>query len=183
MQIMVLGSGGREHAIAWKLLQSDRVQSLTLVPGNPGALSQLQGQFPNKKINAWFDSLKGAENLAKLASKTKSAKFDFIVVGPDNVLADGAVEIFEKEGLKIFGPTSAAAKLESSKLFAKQVMKAAKVPTAEFYEAHSADAAIKLLHDLNWTKKQWVIKADGLALGKGVEVCENLAEALRGVAR
>lgn len=183
MQIMVLGAGGREHAIAWKLLQSPRVQSLTLNPGNPGALEQLKSQFPEKKIDAWFLPLKGPENLSKLAAKAKSANYDFVIVGPDSVLADGAVEIFQNEGIKIFGPTSAAAKLESSKLFAKQVMKSAKVPTAEFYEATSAAAAIQLLNDLNWTKKQWVIKADGLALGKGVEVCETLAEALRGVER
>ncbi|MBC7371490.1 MAG: phosphoribosylamine--glycine ligase, partial [Bdellovibrionaceae bacterium] len=142
-----------------------------------------QAQFPEKTVDAWFTPLKGQDNLTKLAAKTKSSGYDFVVVGPDNVLADGAVEIFEREGIKIFGPTSAAAKLESSKLFAKQVMKSARVPTAEFYEANSAEAAVQLLKDLNWTKRQWVIKADGLALGKGVEVCENLTEALRGLER
>jgi phosphoribosylamine--glycine ligase len=183
MQIMVLGSGGREHAMAWKFLQSNRVQGLTMVPGNPAAIAQLKVQFPKKTVEAWSDSIKGTEALTKLAVKTKKAGFDFIAVGPDNALADGAVDVFEKEGLKIFGPTSAAAQLESSKLFAKRMMKAARVPTAEFYEATSVPAAEQLLRDLNWTKKQWVIKADGLALGKGVEICENLEEALKGLER
>jgi phosphoribosylamine--glycine ligase len=183
MQVMVLGSGAREHAIAWKLLQSPRVQALTLVPGNPAALAQLQNQFPRKTVQVWSDSLKGSESLSKLAAKTKKSNIDFIVVGPDNALADGAVDVFEKEGLKIFGPTRAAAMLETSKLFSKRMMKAARVPTAEFYEATSVVAAEKLLKDLNWTKKQWVIKADGLALGKGVEICETLPEALKGLER
>src|SRR5437868_11448342 len=101
MQVMVLGSGAREHALAWKLLQSERVQRLTLVPGNPAALKQLQIQFPQKTVQVWEDSLRGAEALGKLAAKSKNAKIDFVVVGPDNALADGAVDVFATEGLKI----------------------------------------------------------------------------------
>jgi len=183
MQVMVLGSGAREHAIAWKLLQSPRVQSLILVPGNAAALAQLQTQFVDKKVSAWSESLKGNEALVKLAEKTKKSGIDFIVVGPDNALADGAVDAFQKQGLKIFGPTSAAAQLETSKLFAKRIMREARVPTAEFYEASSYDATRKLLKDLNWAKKQWVIKADGLALGKGVEICETPAHAAKALER
>jgi phosphoribosylamine--glycine ligase len=183
MQVLVLGSGGREHALAWKLLFSERIQSLIMVPGNPAALAQLQHQFPKKSVTAWDESLKGTENLSRLAVKAKALDVDYVVVGPDNALADGAVDIFQREGLKTFGPTRAAAMLETSKLFAKRVMKDAKVPTAEFYEATSVDAATKLLQDLNWQQKQWVIKADGLALGKGVEICESKLEALKGLER
>ncbi len=183
MQVMVIGAGAREHAIAWKLLQSERVQNLTLVPGNAGALEQLQTQFPNKNIQLWSDSTKGGEALQALAKKTKLARFDFVIVGPDNALADGAVDAFTAEGIKAFGPTQTAAQLETSKIFAKHIMRAAKVPTAEFYEALSVSEAEKILRGLNWAVKQWVIKADGLALGKGVEICETLSEALKALTR
>ncbi|MGZ3797431.1 MAG: phosphoribosylamine--glycine ligase [Pseudobdellovibrionaceae bacterium] len=183
MKILLLGSGGREHAMAWKLLASARVQSLVMVPENPAAIQQLQNQYAAKSVSAWTDSVKGAEALVRLAKKAKELKFDFVVVGPDNVLADGAVDIFEKEGLGIFGPSQVAARLESSKIFAKKVMQAAKVPTAEGYEVRSVAEAKQLLLDLNWQKKQWVIKADGLALGKGVEICETQEQALQALGR
>lgn len=180
MKVLVIGSGGREHAIAWKLLQSARITSLVMVPENAAALAQLRYQYFGKEIHAWTDSLK---DLPALAAKTKEAGFDFVVVGPDNALADGAVDIFEKQGLKVFGPTQSAAKLESSKIFAKKIMQAANVPTAEAYEVYSVADAKTLLRDLNWQRKQWVIKADGLALGKGVEICENLQQALEAIER
>lgn len=183
MQVVVLGSGGREHAIAWKLLQSNRVQKLILVPGNDGALEQLQSQYPSKEIQFWQDSIKGRDSLQALAKKTKLAHVDFVVVGPDNALADGAVDAFEAEGVRAFGPTQAAAQLETSKIFAKHIMKAAKVPTAEFYEATSVLEAKKILSSLNWNEKQWVIKADGLALGKGVEICETPDDASKALTR
>lgn len=183
MQIMVLGSGGREHAIAWKLLQSEQVQSLIWVPGNPAAVEQLRHLFPQKSVQSWKEPLQGAEALEQLAVKSKNANIDFVIVGPDNVLADGAVDIFEAKGLKIFGPSRAAAQLEASKLFAKRKMKAAGVPTAAFYEAESVSKAQEILKGLDWQRKQWVIKADGLALGKGVEICETLADALKGLER
>lgn len=183
MKILVLGSGGREHAMAWKLLASQRVQSLVMVPENPAAIQQLQNQYAKKTVSAWNDSLKGPAALAQLAKKAKEQKIDFVVVGPDNALADGAVDIFEKEGLGIFGPRQAAARLESSKIFAKKVMQAAKVPTAEGYDVRSVAEARQLLLDLNWQKKQWVIKADGLALGKGVEICETQEQGLQALER
>lgn len=183
MRVLVLGSGGREHTIAWKLLQSPKVKTLVMCPENSAAIEQLRREYSKKEINAWDDSVKGSDSLKSLATKAKAQKIDFVVVGPDNVLADGAVDIFTREGLKIFGPTQAAAKLESSKIFAKQVMKAAKVPTADSYEVYSLADAQKLVNDLNWVRKQWVLKADGLALGKGVEICENREQALAGLAR
>jgi phosphoribosylamine--glycine ligase len=93
------------------------------------------------------------------------------------------VDIFEQEGLPIFGPRQAAARIESSKIFAKKIMQAAKVPTAEGYSVRSVLEARQLLLDLNWQKKQWVIKADGLALGKGVEICESQEQGLQALAR
>ncbi|MBS1969648.1 MAG: phosphoribosylamine--glycine ligase [Bdellovibrionales bacterium] len=182
MRVLVLGSGGREHAMAWKLLQSPKIKTLVMCPENTAALEQMRQQY-KKDITGWNDSVKGADSLLALAKKAKSQKIDLVVVGPDNVLADGAVDIFQKEGLAIFGPTQAAARLESSKIFSKQVMKAAKVPTADSYEVHSVADAEKLVKDLNWVRKQWVLKADGLALGKGVEICETREQALTALAR
>lgn len=177
MKILLLGSGGREHALAWKLSQSPRVHSLVMVPHSAAAIEQLRGQFPDKNITSWTDSIRGEEALAKLAKKAKDEGFDFVVVGPDNALADGAVDIFASLGLPAFGPSQAAARLESSKIFSKRVMHAAQVPTAESYEVASVADAREILPDLDWTKKQWVLKADGLALGKGVEICETLEQA------
>lgn len=182
MRVLVLGSGGREHAMAWKLLQSPKIKTLVMCPENTAALEQMRQQY-KKDITGWNDSVKGADSLLALVKKAKSQKIDLVVVGPDNVLADGAVDIFQKEGIAIFGPTQAAARLESSKIFSKQVMKAAKVPTADSYEVHSVADAEKLVKDLNWVRKQWVLKADGLALGKGVEICETREQALAALGR
>lgn len=183
MKVLVLGSGGREHAMAWKLLQSPRVQSLVMVPDNAAAIAQMKNQFADKKVSSWADSIRGEEALSFLAKKVKSEDFDFVVVGPDNALADGVVDIFEAHGLRTFGPTKAGARLESSKIFSKRVMQAAKVPTAEGYEVYSLKEAEALLKDLNWKNKQWVLKADGLALGKGVEICETLEQAQTALGR
>jgi phosphoribosylamine--glycine ligase len=177
MKILVIGNGGREHAMAWKLLQSPRVESLVMVPDNAAAIAQMQNQFSGKKISSWTDSIRGEEALGLLAKKVKSEKIDFVVVGPDNALADGAVDIFEANGIPAFGPTKAGAHLESSKIFSKQVMQAAGVPTAEGHEVHSLADAASLIKKLDWKSKQWVLKADGLALGKGVEICETLEQA------
>jgi phosphoribosylamine--glycine ligase len=177
MKILVIGNGGREHAMAWKLLQSARVETLVMVPDNAAAIAQMQNQFAGKKISSWTDSIRGEEVLGLLAKKVKAEKFDFVVVGPDNALADGAVDIFEAMGIPAFGPTKAGAMLESSKIFSKQVMQAAGVPTAEGHEVHSLADASALIKKLDWKSKQWVLKADGLALGKGVEICETLEQA------
>lgn len=182
MKILVIGSGGREHALAWKLLQSSRVQSLVLAPGNDAALVQLQTQFSTKQVTAWKDSIAGSAALQALTEKSLAAGIDFVVVGPDNALADGAVDIFTAAGLPSFGPTQAAAQLESSKIFSKNVMKVAGIPTAEFFESRGLEATEALLQKLNWNK-HWVLKADGLALGKGVEICESLDEALKALQR
>ncbi|WP_413290957.1 phosphoribosylamine--glycine ligase [Bdellovibrio sp. HCB337] len=183
MKILVIGSGGREHALAWKLLQSTRVQSLVMVPENAAAIVQLQKQFVGKEIQPWQDSIRGEEALKTLAQKAKDQRIDFVVVGPDNALADGAVDIFESLGIPSFGPSKEAARLESSKIFSKKIMQEAGVPTAEGHEVYSPAEAKTVLQSLDWTKKQWVIKADGLALGKGVEICETLPQALEALTR
>lgn len=183
MKVLVIGSGGREHAIAWKLLQSPRVQSLVMVPDNAAALAQLKNQYAGKEITSWPDSIRGEHALQLLVQKAKSAGIEFVVVGPDNALADGAVDHFEAEGLPAFGPTQAGAALESSKIFSKKVMHAAKVPTAQSYQVTSLPEAEDVLKDLDWQTKHWVLKADGLALGKGVEICESLEQAQAALGR
>jgi phosphoribosylamine--glycine ligase len=177
MTVAVIGAGAREHALAWKLLHSDRVQSLILVPGSEPALEQLQRQFASKHVARWSDGITGPEALRDLGEKLRADGVKFVVVGPDNALADGAVDILSAAGVPTFGPSRAASEIESSKTFSKRLMASAGVPTAEFYEATSVAAAEKILRDLDWKNKHWVIKADGLALGKGVEICETLESA------
>lgn len=183
MKILVLGSGGREHALSWKLLQSPKVQSLVMVPGNAAAIAQMQKQFSQKTVTSWSDSIRGQEALSLLAEKARKEGIEFVVVGPDDALADGAVDIFEAAGLPAFGPTKAAAQLESSKIFSKRVMRAAGIPTAESHETFSLQETEELLGKLDWQNKQWVLKADGLALGKGVEICETREQAQAALTR
>jgi phosphoribosylamine--glycine ligase len=130
------------------------------------------------ELERW--SLKDFNTLAKRAVEEKVG---LVVVGPDNALADGIVDTFEKHGLLCFGPTQAAARIESSKEFAKEVMKAAEIPTAKHFVARSLSEAQKILKSVPWKSTGWVVKADGLALGKGVEVCADYETALAASAR
>jgi phosphoribosylamine--glycine ligase len=162
MKILVVGSGGREHALAWKLAQSPRVQMVYVAPGNGG--TELDVRLQNVPITdpAWLAQFAIKENIA------------FTVVGPEAPLAAGIVDHFRDQGLKIFGPTKAAAQLESSKDFAKAFMKRHGIPTAEYQTFADAKAA----HDyVNANGAPIVIKADGLAAGKGVVVAMSLDEA------
>src|SRR4030081_1316510 len=162
MKILVIGSGGREHALAWKLAQSQRIQMVYVARGNGG--TALDIRLKNVPITdpAW---------LAQFALKEHIA---LTVVGPETPLAAGIVNIFREQGLKIFGPTKEAAQLESSKDFAKAFMKRHGIPTAE-YETFTDIAAA---HAYLETKgAPIVIKADGLAAGKGVVVATTLDEA------
>ena len=161
---LVVGKGGREHAFAWKLAQSPRVNKGFVAPGNGGT-----GQMGGKVENALIDAM-DFQTLARFAKDNQC----FTVVGPDDPLAEGIVDFFQINDLSIFGPTKAAAKIESSKSFAKMLMLAAGVPTANFQVCHSYDKA--LLH-ISHRGFPLVIKADGLAMGKGVDVCETPAEA------
>ena len=162
MKVLVIGSGGREHALAWKLAQSPRVQNVIVAPGNAGSATE-----PNCE-NALANSVEQWLALAK------NEKVGMTVVGPEAPLAAGVVDAFRAEGLKIFGPTKAAAQLESSKDFAKAFMKRHGIPTAEYETFTDAAAAHAYV---NQKGAPIVIKADGLAAGKGVVVAATLDEA------
>ncbi|MGH8779090.1 phosphoribosylamine--glycine ligase [Paraburkholderia sp.] len=162
MKLLVVGSGGREHALAWKLAQSPRVQLVYVAPGNGGT--------------AHDDRLQNVDitELAALADFVEKEQIAFTLVGPEGPLADGIVNLFRSRGLKIFGPTKEAAQLESSKDFAKAFMKRHAIPTAE-YETFSDPAAAHAYLDAKGAPI--VVKADGLAAGKGVVVAQTLDEA------
>jgi phosphoribosylamine--glycine ligase len=162
MKILVVGSGGREHALAWKLAQSERIQMIYVAPGNGG--TALDSRLKNVPITdpAW---------LAQFAIKEHIA---LTVVGPEVPLAAGIVNIFREQGLKIFGPTREAAQLESSKDFAKAFMKRHRIPTADYQTFSDVAAAHKYI---NQKGAPIVVKADGLAAGKGVVVAMTIDEA------
>ena len=162
MKLLVVGGGGREHALAWKLAQCERVQVVYVAPGNGG--TALEPNLENLPIT-------GIEELADFAQKEH---IHLTVVGPEGPLAAGIVDVFRARGLKIFGPTKAAAQLESSKDFAKSFMVRHGIPTAE----HRTFSDPKAAHDyVNAKGAPIVVKADGLAAGKGVVVAMSLAEA------
>ena len=162
VNVLVIGSGGREHAIGWKLGQSENVNTVFYAPGNGGTLN-------NVPISA--------DNLAELA-KFASENNCFTVVGPEAPLAMGIVDMFNEMGLKIFGPTKKAAQLESSKIWAKQFLKRNNIPTAAFEVFNDA---VKAKEYVNQIEYNVVIKADGLASGKGVIVCDSKAEAEKSI--
>jgi phosphoribosylamine--glycine ligase len=162
MKVLVIGSGGREHAIAWKLLQSSRVQTVYVAPGNGG--TALDGRLHNLPLT----------DFNELAEFAVSEKIALTVVGPEGPLAAGIVDFFRARGLRIFGPTKAAAQLESSKAHAKAFMARHQIPTAS-YEAFTDAAAAHAYVDAHGAPI--VIKADGLAAGKGVVVATTLAQA------
>jgi len=162
VKILVVGGGGREHALAWKLKQSPGVDRIFCAPGNAG--TEAVGE--NAAIKA--------SDLPGLARFAKENRIELTVVGPDDPLAAGIVDFFKGEGLRIFGPTKSAARLESSKIFAKELMRANQIPTARAAIFEKQEAAFAFLHE---SRFPIVIKADGLALGKGVIVAKNVAEA------
>ena len=165
MKVLVVGAGGREHALAWKLLQSARVKAVYVAPGNGGTAADARLHNVAPALSADFTAL---------ADFAQAEKIALTVVGPEAPLAGGIVDLFRARGLRIFGPTQAAAQLESSKAFAKAFMKRHGIPTAA-YETF-ADAAAAHAH-VDARGAPIVIKADGLAAGKGVVVATTLAEA------
>jgi len=162
MKILVIGSGGREHALAWKLKQSPGVERIFCTPGNAGTAQIAE----NVAIPA--------TDLPALARFAKENNVDLTVVGPDDPLAAGIVDLFNSEGLRVFGPSKSAARIESSKIFAKELMRAQKIPTAKASTFSDSDEALRYCEQLQFPV---VIKADGLALGKGVIVAPDAATA------
>src|SRR5437660_4758152 len=162
MKMLVIGGGGREHALVWKLKQSPAVDRIFCAPGNAGTAVIAE----NVAIPA--------TDLAQLGRFAKQNDVDLTVVGPDDPLAMGIVDLFTAEKLRVFGPNKSAARLESSKIFAKELMRAQKVPTAQGRTFSDSKEALSYCEQLKFPV---VIKADGLALGKGVIIAENLAVA------
>ncbi|MCR5784682.1 MAG: phosphoribosylamine--glycine ligase [Eubacterium sp.] len=166
MKVLIVGSGGREHAIAMAVKKSSRVSKIYCAPGNAG-IGQIATLVPIKAME--FD---------KLVAFAKEEKIDLTIIGMDDPLVGGVVDEFEKEGLRVFGPRKNAAILEGSKAFSKDLMKKYNIPTAAY---ETFDDPKKALSYLEGAKFPIVLKADGLALGKGVLICQNLDEAKAGV--
>lgn len=166
MKILIIGGGGREHAIAWKLAKSPKVEKIYCAPGNAGIAEVAEC------INI------GVMEFDKQVSFAKEHGIDLTVVAPDDPLAAGAVDAFEAAGLRAFGPRANAAILEGSKAFSKDLMKKYNIPTAAYETFTDPDKAIQYLET---AKIPIVLKADGLALGKGVLICNSLEEAKEGV--
>jgi phosphoribosylamine--glycine ligase len=174
MRILVIGSGGREHALVWKLAQSPHVTQLWCAPGNAG-IEQERTERTEKAVECVNI---GADDLPKLLAFAQEKKIELTVVGPDNPLALGIVDLFQKNGLRIWGPNRKAAQFESSKVFSQQFMETYGIPTARGATFEDARAAKEFAESLGG---KCAVKADGLALGKGVLVCSNVAEAHKAI--
>ncbi len=166
MNILLVGGGGREHALAWKMAQSEQVQKIYCAPGNPGT-AQIASNLP-------IDP----EDIDSLLKFAKENDIGLTVVGPEQPLALGIVDRFQAEGLRIFGPSKAAAELEGSKAFSKDLMKRYKIPTAAYETFDDLDQARKYAAGLTHPV---AVKADGLAAGKGVLLCQNAKSAVEAV--
>lgn len=163
MKVLIIGSGGRENALAWKLKQDSRIEEIHAIPGNPG-------------IDMFGTSHSGdVEDIEGLLNFAKENKIDFTIVGPEVPLCLGIVDRFEEEGLQIFGPVKETARLEGSKSFAKEFMKKHDLPTAKYIKTSSVDEALKELPNYSLPV---VIKADGLCAGKGVVIATTRQEAV-----
>jgi phosphoribosylamine--glycine ligase len=158
MKILVIGSGGREHALVWSIARSKNVDKIFCAPGNAG-IARLAACVPIK-----------ADDIASLLDFVKKEKIDLTVVGPEAPLVAGIVDRFEKEGLRVFGPNRQAARLEASKSFAKEIMRKTRVPTAASYSCRTMAQVRDAVQQIGVPV---VIKADGLAAGKGVVICES----------
>lgn len=166
MKVLVIGKGGREHALVWKLTQSPRVTKVFCAPGNAGTALDA--------TNLAFEP----EETEKIIRFCRKETVGLIVIGPEVPLAAGMTDTLQKAGLRVFGPTKAAAELEGSKVFAKEVMRHADIPTAEFRCFDHPESARRYIESRDYPV---VVKADGLAAGKGAIVCSNTAEAMAAV--
>ena len=169
MKVLVIGNGGREHALAWKAGQSSRVERVFVAPGNAGTAEDAE----NVAI--------AADDVPRLLDFARTNQIDFTIVGPEVTLAAGLVDAFQDAGLRAFGPSRAAAELETSKVFCKNLLRHADVATADYRVFREARAANTYLNDRDDTPV--VVKADGLAAGKGVMVCDNRDQALQAIER
>lgn len=166
MKVLIVGSGGREHAIAWKVAQSPKVDKIYCAPGNAG-------------IAEYAECVDiGAMEFDKLTAFAQENQIDLTVIGMDDPLVGGVVDAFEEKGLRVFGPRKLAAMIEGSKAFSKDLMKKYNIPTAAYENFDNAEDALAYLET---AKMPIVLKADGLALGKGVLICNTLEEAKAGV--
>ncbi|MBM3996094.1 MAG: phosphoribosylamine--glycine ligase [Planctomycetes bacterium] len=168
MNVLVIGKGGREHALVWKLAQSPRVKRVYCAPGNAG--TALDG------VNVPID----VNEFSHLIRFAKAENIGLTVVGPEDPLANGIVDAFQAQGLRIFGPSKAAAQIEGSKVYSKKLMRHADVPTAEFRVFDHPEPARKYIETREYPV---VVKADGLAAGKGVIVCNTTDDAMEAVNR
>ena len=166
MKVLIIGSGGREHAIAYQLSKSSKVKEIHAIPGNPG-ISKL-GTCHSGSV----------EDLEYILKFVEDNDIDLTVVGPEVPLCMGLSDLLESHGHEVFGPCKAAATLEGSKAFSKDLMKKYNIPTAAYENFDDAKAALEYLET---AKMPIVLKADGLALGKGVLICNTLEEAKEGV--
>ena len=176
MNLLVIGSGGREHALVWKLAQSPHVDRLWVAPGNAGTENEARAENVPLK----------ADDIPGLLAFAKENRVGLTVVGPEAPLAAGIVDAFQESKLAIFGPSRAAARLESSKVFCKNLLRQADVPTADYHVFRSADDAERFIRDRYPSSEEdvaVVVKADGLAAGKGVTVCRNRRDALEAIDR
>src|ERR1044071_5771534 len=166
MRVLVIGSGGREHALVWKISQSPKVDKIYCAPGSAGI-----GDLAELVAN-------GPEQIEKLADFAAKEKIDLTVVGPELPLTLGITDLFESRGLKVFGPNKAAARLEGSKAFAKEILQENNIPTASFGIFTDAGLAKRYIEQ---HLAPYVIKADGLAGGKGVLICSSSREAEKAI--
>jgi phosphoribosylamine--glycine ligase len=169
MKVLVIGKGGREHALVWKLAASSRVSAVYCAPGNAGTAAEA--------VNVDISPT----DFPRLLKFAKGEQIDLTVVGPEEPLVLGIVDVFSAEGLRIFGPTKAAAELEGSKIFSKELMRSAGVPTADFHVFRDVESAKRFVTERE--DSPVVVKADGLAAGKGVIVCASRDQAVQAVDR
>jgi phosphoribosylamine--glycine ligase len=172
MNILIVGNGGREHALAWKVAQSPKVDRVFVAPGNAGTLQDAEN----------VDIL--ATDIPALVKFAKQNEIAFTIAGPEVPLCDGLTDAFKKEGLLVFGPSKEAAALEGSKSFCKKVMRNADVPTADYHEFRDAEGAERFINERYFETPEdvpLVVKADGLAAGKGAIVCSTRDEALMAI--
>ena len=180
MKVLVVGGGGREHALAWKLAQSPRSEIVFVAPGNAGTAADGAGAYGLTPLPIENVDIQATDN-ERLVAFARDNEVGLVVVGPEAPLVGGLVDALQEAGIKSFGPSAAAAELEGSKVFCKELLRHADVPSAEFQTFRDSASALTYLNEREDTPL--VVKADGLAAGKGVIVCDGRDEAIKAVER